>query len=328
MHRIQLENTEFEGANAVYLLGADEAGPTTLVDSATAQPAVQTALADGLGDAGVSLTDVDQVLLTHFHGDHAGGAGAIQAATDAVVRVHEADAPLVAREDAARERLETRHDELFAQWGMPAHAQAELRRALDDARLWSSTDAVVEPFTDGDRFEVGERAVEVTHLPGHTLGQSGFVLDDGDERALFSGDALLPKYTPNVGGADVRDDDALADYLDSLVRLVEGEFDVAYPGHRTPIHDPGARAKHILEHHRTRTERVLDVLADYGPADAWTVSAHLFGDLDGIHVLHGPGEAYAHLEHLRDAGTVAIADREYELVADAPALDRLFPSVD
>lgn len=328
MHRIQLENTEFEGSNAVYLLGADEAGPTTLVDSATAQPDVQAALANGLGDVGVSLTDVDQVLLTHFHGDHAGGAGAIQAASDAVVRVHEADAPLVAREEAALERLEARHEELFTQWGMPADAQAELRRVLDDDRLWSSVDAAVEPSTGGDRFEVGERTIEVSHLPGHTVGQSGFVLDDGDERALFSGDALLPKYTPNVGGADVRDDDALAGYLDSLVRIVEGDFDVAYPVHRTPINDPGGRATRIIEHHRTRTERVVDVLTDHGPVDAWTVSAHLFGDLDGIHVLHGPGEAYAHLEHLRDAGTVVMTNREYELVADAPALDMLFPSVE
>ena len=328
MHRIQLENTEFEGANAVYLLGADEAGPTTLVDSATAQPDVQTALAEGLGDAGVSLTDVDQVLVTHFHGDHAGGAGAIQAATDAVVRVHEADAPLVAREETSLERLEARHEELFAQWGMPDDARAELRGALDDDRLWSSADAVVEPFTDGDRFAVGEREIEVSHVPGHTLGQSGFVLDDGGERALFSGDALLPKYTPNVGGADVRDDDALAAYLDSLVRLVEGDFDVAYPGHRTPIDDPGTRATRILDHHRTRTGRVVDVLRDHGPANAWTVSAHLFGELDGIHVLHGPGEAYAHLEHLRDAGTVAMADGRYELVTDAPALDVLFPTAD
>jgi len=261
VHRIQLENTEFEGANAVYLLGADEAGPTTLIDSATAQPDVQRGLADGLADVGVSVTDVDQVLLTHFHGDHAGAAGAIQAATDAVVRVHEADAPLVAREETPLERLEARHEELFTQWGMPDDAQAELRRVLDDDRLWSSTDAVVEPFTDVDRFAVGEREIEVSHLPGHTLGQSGFVLDDGDERALFSGDALLPKYTPNVGGADVRDEDALAAYLDSLVRIVEGDFDIAYPGHRTPIHTPGRRAKHILEHHRTRTERVVECYA-------------------------------------------------------------------
>lgn len=62
--------------------------------------------------------------------------------------------------------------------------------------------------------------------------------------------------------------------------------------------------------------------------DAWTVSAHLFGDLDGIHVLHGPGEAYAHLEHLRDAGAVVITDRKYELVRDVHALDVLFPTVD
>ncbi|WP_440991968.1 MBL fold metallo-hydrolase [Haloarchaeobius baliensis] len=327
MHRVQLDNREFEGANAVYLLGAGDDGPTTLVDTATAQPVVRTALADELAAVGVSVADIDQVLLTHFHGDHAGGAGAVQAASDAVVRVHEADAPLVTRDPTALAEYEDRHAALFDRWGMPESAAAELRASLADDALWSDSDADVEPFTDGERFAVGDRTVEVWHLPGHTVGQCGFVLDDGDERALFSGDALLPKYTPNVGGADVRDEDALQNYLDALVRIVEGGFDVAYPGHREPIEEPAERARHILDHHRERTGRVVDVLAEHGPADAWTVSAHLFGDLAGIHILHGPGEAYAHLEHLRTADHVAVSDSEYELLDGEPDVDALFPQL-
>nr|WP_303648857.1 MBL fold metallo-hydrolase [Haloarchaeobius litoreus] len=310
------------------MLGADEDGPTTLVDTATAQPTVQRELADGLAAAGVGLADVDQVLLTHFHGDHAGGAGAVQQAGDAVVRVHDADAPLVERDASALAEFEDRQTTLFDEWGMPERAAGELRDRLAADALWSDPAASVEPFGDGDRFAVGTGEIEVWHLPGHTVGQCGFVLDDGDERALFSGDALLPKYTPNVGGADIRDEDALQHYLDALVRIVEGGFDVAYPGHRQPIEEPADRARHILAHHRERTGRVVDVLAEHGPADAWTVSAHLFGDLAGIHILHGPGEAYAHLEHLQDAGLVAVDGGEYALREERPALDPLFPALD
>jgi hydroxyacylglutathione hydrolase len=326
VHRIQLDNREFEGANAVYLLGAEADGPTTLVDTATAQPAVQTALEAELDAVGVSLAAIDQVLLTHFHGDHAGGAGAVQAAGDAVVRVHQADAPLAERDSTALAEYEDRHAALFERWGMPETAATELRASLADDALWSDSDADVEPFTDGDRFAVGDHEVEVWHLPGHTVGQCGFVLDDGDERALFSGDALLPKYTPNVGGADVRDEDALQHYLDALVRIVEGGFDVAYPGHRQPIEAPAERARHILGHHQERTGRVVDVLAEHGPADAWTVSAHLFGDLSGIHVLHGPGEAAAHLDHLARAGLVT-GGPDYRLLEAGP-VDPLFPDID
>jgi hypothetical protein len=71
---------------------------------------------------------------------------------------------------------------------------------------------------------------------------------------------------------------------------------------------------------------VVDVLRA-GAATPWTVSAELFGDLHAIHILHGPGEAFAHLDHLRDAGVVAKSGREYELLDSSPELDALFPDL-
>ncbi|NIS34090.1 MAG: MBL fold metallo-hydrolase, partial [Actinobacteria bacterium] len=60
--------------------------------------------------------------------------------------------------------------------------------------------------------------------------------------------------------------------------------------------DPAGRARTILEHHRDRTRRVIDALDERGPTDAWGVSEALFGDLEGVHIMHGPGEAWAHLD--------------------------------
>jgi len=51
------------------------------------------------------------------------------------------------------------------------------------------------------------------------------------------------------------------------VRIIERDFDAAHPGHRDRIDDPSRRAATILDHHRHRTRRVLDVLADEGPAN-------------------------------------------------------------
>ena len=81
-----------------------------------------------------------------------------------------------------------------------------------------------------------------------------------------------------------------------------------------------------MVHHRERTERVIEVLAD-GPATPWAVSAALFGSLSAIHVLHGPGEAYAHLDHLEAAGVVGRDGRRYELLDATPDVDPLFPDV-
>jgi hypothetical protein len=51
------------------------------------------------------------------------------------------------------------------------------------------------------------------------------------------------------------------------------------------------------------------------PADAWTVSAQLYAEPSGIHILHGPGEIHAHLDHLTRTGDVVQTTTWY-VIAD------------
>jgi glyoxylase-like metal-dependent hydrolase (beta-lactamase superfamily II) len=352
VNRIQLGNTVFEGENDVYVLDRET---TALVDTGVALPDVRADLEAGLAERGIAFADVDAIALTHWHPDHAGLAGEIQAAGGADVFVHEADAPLV---DGTETPLAADPDlqrETFERWGLPAADRKRLRDFFDAVGAdLSGRPADVTAIADGDVIDVGGVALEAVHLPGHTAGLTGFAFDPrevpdhepvgregrdsgrtadrpprGESTApaeLFSGDALLPKYTPNVGGADVRVDAPLAAYARSLARIVERDFDAAHPGHRERIDDPSQRAATILDHHRHRTRRVLDVLAHDGPATAWEVSAELFGELVDIHVLHGPGEAFAHLDHLADAGVVERDGVDYRLVDPDPDVDALFPT--
>jgi len=340
VYRIQLDNTVFEGENAVYLIDADQ---TTLVDTAVATPAVRADLEAGLERHGVGFADIDTVVLTHWHPDHAGLAGAIQAESDARVTVHAADAPIVDGSEQPLTADPEQQRETFTAWGMPASARERLRSFFESAATGLvERDPTVTPVEDGDVVDLGGMTLETVHLPGHTAGLCGFAFDPtamgsdglvgddhtGDEparSAIFTGDALLPRYTPNVGGADVRVEDPLATYAASLARLVDRNPAVAYPGHRDRIDEPGRRAAEILAHHRERTGRVVDVL-DRGPATAWEVSAALFGDLEGIHVLHGPGEAFAHLDHLAAAGVAERDGATYRLVESTPDVDALFPA--
>lgn len=317
MFQIQLTNDAFEGRNAVYLLGRDASGPTTLVDTGVATPETESELREKLAARGVGFADVDRILLTHWHHDHAGLAGTIQAASDAAVFVHERDAPLVRGDDDALADLADRQRAHFDAWDMPAAERDELLSFLETHAGLRGEPVDVTSVTDGDVLRAGDRDVEVVHVPGHAAGLVAYRFDRSGRREAFVGDALLPKYTPNVGGADVRVTAPLGSYLESLQTLVDCDLDRAWPGHRGPIVAPSARARDIASHHETRTERVLSVLDEDEALSAWEVSAALFGDLEGIHVLHGPGEAAAHLDHLVDAGLLRRTAAGYLLREDA-----------
>lgn len=312
MDRITLGNDEFEGQNNAYVLADEDIGELALVDTGIATPDVREDLRDGLADRGYAFEDVDDIVLTHFHVDHAGLAGEIQAESGATVYAHEADAPLVERDPDAIAAVDERRREYLDEWGVPDDAQAELLGFFETSSHIEGEAADVTPIEDGTILEVGGWTLETVHAPGHAAGLSCFEI--GGSTDAFVGDALLPVYTPNVGGADVRVERPLENYLGTLRRIADRDYDRVWPGHRDPIDEPRERALEIVDHHRERTGEILGILQKHGPADAWRVSAHLFGDLEGIHIIHGPGEAYAHLDHLRHEGIVTVENDEYRLL--------------
>lgn len=321
MERIRLDNEEFEGRNNAYLLDDDG---VALIDTGIATETTRTDLEAGLADAGYAFADIDAVVVTHWHQDHSGLAGEIQQASNATVYAHEVDAPLIAGDEAALADYERRQRERFAAWGIPSTKREELLAFLDTAHAVRGPTPTVETLADGDRLAVGGTSVEVMHAPGHTAGSIVLGATDGDTAIV--GDVVLPVYTPNIGGADLRVDRPLATYIETLTTVAEADFDRLYAGHRDPIDRPAERAATIVEHHHERTDRVLEVLESVAPADPWTVSAELFGELEDIHIMHGPGEAFAHLDHLVHADVIEEHDGRYSApVRDVSAADVLPP---
>ncbi|WP_265108919.1 MBL fold metallo-hydrolase [Halosolutus halophilus] len=308
MDRIPLSNSAFEGDNNAYLFADGE--ETVLIDTGDWMAATRDQLEAAFAERGLEFADVDRIFLTHWHHDHVGLAGEIQAESGADVYVHENDAALVEGDEDAWDVMFERQERYFEQWGMPEAGREVLRNLMVSADV-SAENPTVTPIESGDAFSFDGRELRVVHTSGHAAGLCVFETELDGRREAFTGDALLPVYTPNVGGADVRVDNPLAKYLRALQGIVDADYDRAWPGHRDPIDEPADRAAYIIDHHEERSYRVLDALDRLGPCDTWTVSADLFGDLEDIHILHGPGESYAHLEHLERAGTVVREGDEY-----------------
>lgn len=139
-------------------------------------------IADGLSAAGLSLSDVGKVLLTHHDGDHAGGLQGVVEETDAEVLAHWDEAPHVdGREDPIKGDPDDRYP--------PVDVDVEI--------------------VGGIRFATAAGPMVVVDTPGHSPGHVSLHFPDAE--LLVAGDALVseggelsgpkPEYTPEMGRA-------------------------------------------------------------------------------------------------------------------------------
>ena len=198
-----------------YLL-ADDDGSLTLVDAGlkSAPKAVLRALAE----IGKAPGDVQRILLSHAHPDHAGGLAGVQSATGGRVLSHEDEA----------EYLRT---------GTPPPSESTLGRLM--RKLPGSGFArvdVAETFADGATLPVAG-GLTVVHTPGHSPGHCSFL--HPSTGVLITGDAVFNvrglRYSPKAFCFDVRQS------RETAARLGELDFRVAAFTHGAEV-TTGARA--------------------------------------------------------------------------------------
>ncbi len=304
MEQLRVENQEFEGPSNAYLF---EAEPTTLIDTGIATETGRRQLTEALSAHGYGFSDIEQIFLTHFHYDHAGLAGDIQAASGATVYAHELECQVLPGVGSTS-LLEFDGDRVDA-WGIPDEQRERLEAYLAGVATLAGEPVEVTPVKTGSRLEVPGDTVTVHHAPGHTAGHVVFSRVQTSD--VFGGDVILPTYTPNIGGADIRLDDPLGTYLETLEWFDATQSGPVWPGHGDRIDDVSGRIRSIRAHHRRRLDRVADVLDRDRPSTPWEVALAVFGSLAGIHVLNGTGEAAAHLTHLERHGVVARRHKGY-----------------
>ena len=180
-----------------------------------------------LRDAAHDLFGHDlMAVATHAHRDHVGG---LHEFTDRAI--HAAEAERLAGPDESLELDVTTYDDAaldaMATWGYdirPGLLTAIPHRGFDlRAQVMRSAPATTL-LVEGDVIDVGDRAFEVLHLPGHSPGSIG--LWDARHGLLFSGDAVYDgPLLDEIAGSDV---DA---YVDTMRRLLELPVETVHGGH-------------------------------------------------------------------------------------------------
>ena len=112
-----------------------------------------------------------------------------------------------------------------------------------------------------------------------------------EERALFTGDVVL-----GAGTTVIPDDTGdLAQYMDSLRRLLELDLETIYPAHGPVIRNPKEKIREYIAHRELRERQILAALAD-GPLEAMAIVKKIYVDVPEY--LH-PAAANSVRSHLK-----------------------------
>lgn len=296
MLKITVPNPYFEQSNNVYLIADDE---LALIDTGIGTEEAFDVLSKALAEAGFSVKEIKKIFITHKHPDHFGLASRIQNESGAEVYVHQDDWEDVAHFTERRDEVLGKYAKTMLDWGVPKETVETLIELLKKGSGIASS-VKAQALINGQQVSIGREKLEVIHTPGHTQGSACFRY----ENKLFTGDHLLPDYTPNIGATDALIGGMLRKYLQSLMKIRQLDGIEVLPGHGEKIAHHKALIDAIIQHHEERKRAILKILADGRPRSVHQISLELFGSLEGYHVILGAGEAHAHLEELGKVGDV------------------------
>jgi len=202
---------QVDGVNAnVYVVV--EGKELTLID--TGMPGNAGKILNYVTKIGKQPSDISQIVLTHYHIDHAGSAYELKKATNAKIAVHEEDADFVSGKKAAPKPKNI----LF--------------------RAFSSV-IKVKPVEVDTRLKEGDKIgrLIVVHSPGHTAGS--ICLHDVENKVLFVGDALRYKDGKLEGPPERMTPDMSA-AKQSIRKIAKLDFDLMLSGHGDPLRPEAA----------------------------------------------------------------------------------------
>ncbi len=193
-------------------------------------------IVDNIRGHGVDPRQVEWLLLTHAHGDHAAGA-----------------APL-------KKRLPKLQVAISAEAAGWLRSGDEKAINLDKGRatgMYPSEFQFLPCSVDrelhhGQMLELGNKVFQVLATPGHCAGHLSYLVEDQGKRVLFAGDAIFPEgkiLLQDIGDCDLHQS------LRSVERLAQLRPDHLFSGHRQPILDAAG------SHFKLATDRITALVA-------------------------------------------------------------------
>lgn len=279
------EQGKYPDGNSVLVQGATG---TVLIDPSLSVRGVEPPL------------EVDTVLLTHAHEDHAAGVSAVRWGA---LKVHHRDVDALRSVDA-----------LMALYGVPAQVWPQMTEFVTE-RFHFAGWPDAEGLDDGDVLDLGGVTVTLLHAPGHTAGHSMYLIDGDDGvRVVVTGDIDLTGFGAYYGDA-ASSLDAFEQTLRAARELVADHY-VTF--HHKGVVDGHAAFAAAVDEYASSFRRREDALL------ALLELPRTFDELVADGIVYRPGTRPAvfgesverrtieqHLGRLVGNGVVAVVDGQY-----------------
>ena len=267
------------------------------------------ALQDSLGGIGLSLNDINTIIVTHVHLDHFGLAGRIKKSSPQIqIMAHYLESNLLETRYIKHQMFMEKMSASLKSHGTPVRKMPDLEMVFRPAFESIVITPIDNHLYGGEIISTGIYDLEVIWTPGHSPGH--LCLYEAKNRLLFSGDHVLPAISSNVIYGGEVGDNPLYNYICSLNKLKHLPVKAVLPAHQDIFQDLSGRIRQLVEHHEKRKDEIVGVMETefkHAYEISSQISWDLIGSWDDIPPLHkgiAILETVAHLECMRWEGRV------------------------
>ncbi|MCW1929426.1 MBL fold metallo-hydrolase [Bhargavaea beijingensis] len=277
-------------------------GGLALIDAGVDSDSCMGRLEDTLKQAGADIRDLDAILLTHHHEDHAGLVPRLLEIKDIPVYAHRDAVPRLKMD---RNFLEMRLEffrRLYREMGcgeMGAERFARLEQTLRKAPQ-HALQAEINEIGEGDQIF----GFEVIETPGHSPDSITFL--DAAGRTAFTGDVLISGSSvnaiidPTPNGSRLP---SVSQQRRSLERLAGLGADILYTGHHEPIRIITGLVSDRISRMERKCEKLLKLIGSGISVPARITEAY-YRDLYRTQFPLVMSEIIGHLDYLEEQGKV------------------------
>ncbi|MEK4229791.1 MBL fold metallo-hydrolase [Solibacillus sp. FSL H8-0538] len=272
LHKIIIPTPYAVGDVNAFLVKGDA---LTLFDAGPKTEEAYEALKWGIRAAGYDMKDIEQVVLTHHHPDHAGW---VDAFPDAAVLGHKyVDHWMRQTDDFLKYHTKFYIQQLILE-GVPQNYIDQIIKVRGEIELFGTT-PLTQFLAEGDEVP-GHPGLQVYETPGHA--QSHLIFVEDGTRECIGGDLLLEKVSSNplveppfeLAGERPK---SLLQYNASLKKLSDLNVSKVYTGHGDEVYNVSELVQERLERQAQRALKVREMIQE--PKSVFEVTQQLFAKI-------------------------------------------------